>query len=123
MEQIKAVSLWTHYNAPKKIRVKQNGGKSITQPDMVLSIQQVLERSLRGMEVRGYEPIFYGNKNKELVNFENLSQLEKIDFARQFKKAASDAVSELEETYKAKQIAKIEAEKQIKSQTESQKQL
>lgn len=123
MELPKAVPQIAQILKGNKIKVKPNGGKTITQPDMVLSIQQVLERSLRGMEILGYEPIFYGTKNPELVGFENLDTLQKIEFARHFKKVAQDQLDEMEATRKAEALAKIEAQKQNSSQTESQNQL
>lgn len=75
-------------------KTKLHGGKSITQPDMTISIAKVLERSRLGMAIQGYEPIYYGTKNPELIGFENLSKLEQIEFAREFKKAADDQMQQ-----------------------------
>jgi hypothetical protein len=70
-------------------------GESLTQPEMTLGIMEIYNRSMRGMEINGFTPIYYGKKHKELVGFENLSKLEKIEFAKKFKKYASDEVQKL----------------------------
>lgn len=71
---------------------KKHGGQRLTQPDMALHISDILQRSRLGMELQGFEPIYLGKEHKELVNFENLNKLEKIEFARKFKKATQDQI-------------------------------
>lgn len=115
MEQLTARPLIAHAVAiSTRKKPVLHGGKSITQPDMALGIATILERSRRGMEIQGYNPIYYGNKNIELTGFENLSEIEKIEFVRRFKKAAEDQVIEFkkiqDEARKAEAIAAREKE-------------
>lgn len=99
---MKAVNILSHRNYEYK-EPPPAEGEELTQPDMTLSILEIYERSSRGMEVQGYTPVYYGNKHKELIGFENLSKIEQIDFSRKYKKYASDEVARLKQEADLKQ--------------------
>jgi len=100
----------------KKIKVVPNGGESLTQPDMALPMSKLMERSKLGMQLQGFEPIFYGDKHKELVNFEMMTKQEKLDFVRKFKKTAQDQV----ETLQADKLKQLK-DKQLQEMSDKDK--
>lgn len=118
MELKTPVPLQTHFRGQRGIRVNKNGGQSKTQPDMTLSIQTLMQRSAAGMELQGFEPIFYGKSNPELIGFENLDKIEKIEFARNYKRYADDQLDD----YQAK-VKAIEQKAILQSQAEETKPL
>lgn len=101
-----------------KREVKKHEGKSITQPDMALGIAEILRKSQIGMEVKGFNPVFYSGKNKALVGFENMSKIDQIEFARKFKAYAADQVKALKD--KANQDAKDKKDAEFKAAVEAE---
>lgn len=115
MKKLKFVGLATHRDAARQPEPPEHSGISITQPDMTLGIATLLERSKRGMEIQGLDPVFLERKFDDLVGFENLSKIEKIEFTRKYKKYAEDQVKQME--------LKIEEAKKAEQFKENQKEV
>lgn len=74
---------------------------SNTQPDLALSIGQIVNKLQSGQTIPQTEmPVYLGDAFQEMVGFENLTKLEQIDFAREFRNKAQKAMDEEENRVK-----------------------
>lgn len=74
---------------------------SLTQPNLSQSIGQIVNRIQSGQSVPQTEmPIYLGDTFKEMIGFENLTKLEQIDFAREYRKKAQDAYDDADKKTK-----------------------
>ena len=102
-------------NAMNRLKDKEplkHRGKSLTQPDMALSVQEIMRRSAAGMPLAAIQPVYLGDNFKEFINFENLSTIEKLEFSRKYKATAENAYQTLKNQteQKLREQAKAESE-------------
>lgn len=62
---------------------RANEMPSMTTPGMALTMKQVLERFVRGDNINVFEPVYAGDL--EVPEFEQMSEMDKLDLARQLK--------------------------------------
>lgn len=75
----------------------KNDGKSITQPNLAQTVGQIIDKIQRGQQVPQSMPLYFGDKLPELIGFENMSKLEQIEYAREFKEHAKRQYHEAEQ--------------------------
>jgi len=85
-------------------RPAQNNGKSITQPNLSQTVGEIIDKIQRGQQVPQSMPLFFGDKLPELIGFENLSKLEQIEYAREFKDHAKRLYLEAEDEANSKNL-------------------
>lgn len=104
--------------ATKNWTANKHGGKVITQPDMSMSIQTIMENSKLGMQMRGFEPIYLGEKQPEFIDFENMSLMEKLDFAKAYELNVKGKIKDAEI-----ELQKLESERKQKEMEEYNKRI
>lgn len=62
---------------------RANEMPSMTVPGMALTMKQVLERFVRGDNINVFEPVYAGEL--EVPEFEQMTEMDKLDLARQLK--------------------------------------
>lgn len=85
------------------------GGKSITTPSLTLSIKTLIERSVTGtMSQKTLNGVYYGDKHKELQDWENMEPVEKQQVAQSIARKAAAQADKI-----VKGTAKLKAEQQL----------
>ena len=113
----------------KKSRIANFGDEnySLTQPNLAMSIGKIVNRLQSGQSIPQTEmPVYLGDQLPEMIGFENLTKLEQIDFAREFRQKAQSTFDAAEKSVKennAKQAAENAAQAILQKQIETAKQL
>lgn len=97
----------------RTIKVANLSAEGITQPNLGMTIAEVVRKVQQGQTVPQSMPLYFGDKLQQLVGFENLTKVEQISFAREFKKQVTEAYIEAE-----KEAKKLNIEAQQKSAAE-----
>lgn len=80
----------------RTVRVANLSDEGITQPNLGMTIAEVVRKVQQGQTVPQSMPMYFGDKLQQLVGFENLTKVEQISFAREFKKQVTEAYIEAE---------------------------
>lgn len=104
---------------------KEGDLQTITQEGLATDLRTVIKRIQSGQSVQSNGmPVYLDDKFQEIVGFENLSLLDKMDFVKQYnKRANADAVASKDKYELEIAEQKRKAEELIQSQQREAKQL
>jgi len=80
----------------RPVKVAKISGRSITQPNLGQTVGQIIDKIQRGQTIPQSMPLFFGDKLPELIGFENMSKLEQIEYAREFREHAKKQYEDAE---------------------------
>ena len=103
---------------------KEGEVRSLTQENLGMSLKTIIQRIQSGQQVPSGMPVYLEDKFPEIIGFEKLTNLEKIDFVRKFKEDTSKAALKSKEAYEAEIAKQLAAkDKIIESQKDESQQL
>lgn len=71
----------------KHSRPEVNNKPSLTVPGMTMSLEELLRRYVRGENVQTFQPVYAGDE--DMPNFEHMTEMDKLDMARDLKQFVS----------------------------------
>lgn len=80
----------------KDIRAEENSGELITQPNMTISLKELLKRYVRGGEVATFQPVYQeGDDFDDSPDLMKMDALEKLEYAKQIKQTIAETQKRL----------------------------
>lgn len=71
-----------------KIELEKNNSPSLTQPEMTLSLKELISRYTRGGQVATFTPVYTGDGEfDEYPEFEKMDAVEKMEYAARIKES------------------------------------
>lgn len=111
---------WTTYDSRSNPRVEVVLGVSCTVPGMTLSLAELLKRHVRGGDVTVYEGV-YSDDPDIPDNLERMTEIERIDLAREIRVGIDDARGRLnaDAVFKKQKAKEDEQRKLIEAKQKS----
>lgn len=78
---------WTSYPSLGNVPAETIVGPSLTVPGQTLSLQQLLDRYVRGENVKVFTPVYLGEDSDIPSDLERLDPFERMDMAREIRTA------------------------------------
>lgn len=81
-----------------------NTKPSLSIPGQTLSLEELIRRYTRGQSVETFAPVYHGDDDLIPVNWERMSEMERLDLSREIKGHLDDARRAIRSQAKQKQL-------------------